>query len=349
MKSEPSIPAEGAALLAYPEGWFQVAYSADVARGQVVRLHYFGRELVLFRTESGAIQVLDAYCAHLGAHLGVGGKVIGEHLRCPFHAWEYGADGRCKKIPYSPQIPQAAAVATWPTKENSGLVLVWHSSVGNPPLWDAPELPEYGDPAWEGYIRYDWTINTSAQEICENAVDISHIPAVHGGNRPEEEIRAVNFGIPPFTVNFERHIFDCDFSIDPKSDTYHRARYYGLGLSISRSAGRGAKLFWTSRTPVEPDKIEVRYSMLTASSAPGDPTGAISRAAARFTAEEFVKDVPIWNNKIYRPTPLLCKGDGPIGRFRIWAGQFYPSKPTPTQDTERTRTERPAEIQRKSA
>lgn len=48
--------------LDYPEGWFQVAYSTEVADSQVVPLRYFGQELVLFRTQSGAAQVLDAYC-----------------------------------------------------------------------------------------------------------------------------------------------------------------------------------------------------------------------------------------------------------------------------------------------
>ena len=36
-----------------PNGWFQVAYSDELAPGGVVPLHYFGRELVLFRTEGG--------------------------------------------------------------------------------------------------------------------------------------------------------------------------------------------------------------------------------------------------------------------------------------------------------
>ena len=65
-------------------------------------LHYFGRELVLFRTESGEAHAVDAYCAHLGAHLAVGGKVEGEGIRCPFHGWCYdGASGQCTDIPYT--------------------------------------------------------------------------------------------------------------------------------------------------------------------------------------------------------------------------------------------------------
>ena len=86
---------------AYPRGWFQVANPSDLAPGTVEKLHYFGQELVLFRTESGYAHVFDAHCAHLGAHLAVGGVVKDECLRCPFHGWEYDSSGQCVAIPNS--------------------------------------------------------------------------------------------------------------------------------------------------------------------------------------------------------------------------------------------------------
>jgi hypothetical protein len=42
------------------------------------------------------------------------------------------------------------------------------------------------------------------------------------------------------------------------------------------------------------------------------------------------QDFRIWENKKYRPNPILCDGDGPIGEFRRWARQFY-SKTAETQ------------------
>ena len=38
----------------YPTGWYLIARSADVEVGEVMQLRYFGRELILFRNESGA-------------------------------------------------------------------------------------------------------------------------------------------------------------------------------------------------------------------------------------------------------------------------------------------------------
>ncbi len=77
--SEREFGPSGIALSSYrfPTGWFIVGFASDLAAGQVKRMHYFGQELVMFRTESGAVNVLDAYCLHLGANMGVGGTVEG--------------------------------------------------------------------------------------------------------------------------------------------------------------------------------------------------------------------------------------------------------------------------------
>ena len=52
--SEREFGQAGIALSTYrfPTGWFIVAFGSDLAPGQVKRAHYFGEELVLFRTES---------------------------------------------------------------------------------------------------------------------------------------------------------------------------------------------------------------------------------------------------------------------------------------------------------
>ena len=37
-----------------------------------------GEGIAVFRGENGRVYAVDAYCPHLGANLGVGGRVIGE-------------------------------------------------------------------------------------------------------------------------------------------------------------------------------------------------------------------------------------------------------------------------------
>ena len=53
--------------------------------------------MVLFRGKDGVAYALEAYCLHMGAHLGVGGQVVDEKcIECPFHGWLYdGATGHC--------------------------------------------------------------------------------------------------------------------------------------------------------------------------------------------------------------------------------------------------------------
>ena len=43
----------------------------DLDPGEVRALHYFDRDLVLYRAADGTPHVMDAHCPHLGAHLAV--------------------------------------------------------------------------------------------------------------------------------------------------------------------------------------------------------------------------------------------------------------------------------------
>jgi 3-ketosteroid 9alpha-monooxygenase subunit A len=301
----------------YPNGWFVVAYSDEVAPGELKPLRYFGQDLVLFRTVSGQAQVLDAHCVHLGANLGVGGHVVGECIRCPFHAWTYGTDGACVEIPYAARIPRGAHVRSWPTEERSGLVLVWHHHRAAAPMWEPPDLVEHDDPDWVGYHRYCWQVRTHPQDIDENLFDPAHFASVHGNTG----------GMPPAQYTFRDHMVEIilDNHIAVLGvDVHHEIVVFGLGLTRTRSVGGGAKSWWGSNTPIDEEMTDVRFSLMTPKSRQDDPTGALSRKSAEGSAMAFAQDVPIWENKVYRASPLLCDGDGPIGRFRRWAQQFYP-------------------------
>ena len=107
-----------------PNGWYAVAWSKEIEPGGVKRVYAFEKELVVFRTESGKATIFDAYCPHLGAHLGEGGTVVGENLRCPFHHWQFDTGGSCVGIPYAKRVPPKARVGTWPVVECAGMVFV---------------------------------------------------------------------------------------------------------------------------------------------------------------------------------------------------------------------------------
>ncbi|MGB7113858.1 MAG: Rieske (2Fe-2S) protein, partial [Mycobacterium sp.] len=122
-----------------PTGWFQVAWSADLAVGEVVPMRYFGRDLVAFRQLDGVAKVLDAHCQHLGASLAHGGCVVEEGIQCPFHGWVWNGAGRNVRIPYQDRPNKGRRVRSYPVAELNDSILIWHDSEGRDPLWEAPD------------------------------------------------------------------------------------------------------------------------------------------------------------------------------------------------------------------
>ena len=59
----------------YPNGWFALLRSRELKAGATTSVNSLGQNFAIFRDEGGKIYIMDAYCPHLGANLGVGGKV----------------------------------------------------------------------------------------------------------------------------------------------------------------------------------------------------------------------------------------------------------------------------------
>jgi 3-ketosteroid 9alpha-monooxygenase subunit A len=54
-----------------------------VKAGEVKPLRYFSKDLAMWRGEDGKVRMMDAWCKHLGAHMGHGGKVHGNLAGMP--------------------------------------------------------------------------------------------------------------------------------------------------------------------------------------------------------------------------------------------------------------------------
>src|SRR4051794_40150381 len=113
---------DGYPIKGFPRGWFQVAWSAEVAAGEVHRMHYFGRELVAYRGETADLHVMDAHCPHVGAHLGFGGRVEDDCIRCPYHGWKFDSTGKNVEIPLTDRVNRAVELRAWKVHEDHGLV-----------------------------------------------------------------------------------------------------------------------------------------------------------------------------------------------------------------------------------
>lgn len=305
-----------------PDGWFPVAYSDELEPGTVRRATYFARELVLFRTESGQAAVLDAYCPHLGAHLGVGGRVVGETIQCPFHGWQYSAEGDCVKIPYSSQIPSRVCVRSWPVVERNGAVLVWHDTEGRAPRFEIPSFPEWQAADWTAsYERYAWRVRTHPQEVMENAIDWPHFERVHAMTAPEERSEKFKGALFEWTIGASKLVRTLD---NTRDNFLIHSQNWGLGYAWLRYCGMFKTVVFTGLTPIDHETTEIRFGIIGKRDGRSDEqTRAGLKAYMDDQARAIEQDFTIWENKIFQPAPPLCEGDGPVGAFRKWTRQFY--------------------------
>jgi hypothetical protein len=261
--------------------------------------------------------VLDAYCPHLGAHLAEGGRVVGESIRCPFHGWQWDADGSCAAIPYCQRIPPAARTRSWPVIERNRMVFVWHHGEGKPPAWDFPALPELEHPDWSDPRSFELRVPVHSQDMHENNLDPVHFQFVHGMlESPPSEISYAEGG------RFMRvqHTAEHEYPFGTFRTTLIRDSW-GLGLSSVRVDGipGAGLLMYSSTTPVDTCNTHSRWLF------------TVTKNLADVAGEEFIQglstgvmqDMRIWSNKIHRARPLLCEADTYLAEFRKWVRQFY--------------------------
>jgi phenylpropionate dioxygenase-like ring-hydroxylating dioxygenase large terminal subunit len=84
----------------YPNGWYVFGTSEELAPGRLLGRKFMGEQVVVFRSNTGKAYAVEAYCPHLGAHLGYGGSVQGDLLQCPFHGFQFNGMGECVRTGY---------------------------------------------------------------------------------------------------------------------------------------------------------------------------------------------------------------------------------------------------------
>jgi phenylpropionate dioxygenase-like ring-hydroxylating dioxygenase large terminal subunit len=301
-----------------PNGWFTVATAEELKPGETKNVHYFGRDLVIWRErDSGIPHVVDAYCAHLGAHLGVGsgspnshepgpGIVHGDCLQCPFHGWRYDGTGTVVDIPYSEgnRIPAKARVRGYEVREKNALIQAWYHALDEPPKWEVPEVPEFSDPDWSAPVYTERYVDVALQEMAENDVDTVHFLYVHGSSEiPEQETT--------FDGRIKR-------TVDDRGNGAFSRETHQLGFGILRITETLA--FVATSTPIDQDHTHQRWTF-TYRKALGEEMG--HRIIEGFASAGIYQDIPIWEHKRFVANPVLVKGDGRIPEFRRWAKQFY--------------------------
>jgi phenylpropionate dioxygenase-like ring-hydroxylating dioxygenase large terminal subunit len=158
--------------------WYIVMDSGQV-KHKPVGVTRMGEKLVFWRDTQGKVSCLRDKCAHRGVALSKG-KVVHDHLQCPFHGFEYDTTGRCVLIPANGKetpIPPNFRVHQYPTYEAHDFIWIWWGD--NPP--DDLKPPRFFDDLDDsfsyGQVYDPWDAHYS--RVIENQLDVLHLPFVH--------------------------------------------------------------------------------------------------------------------------------------------------------------------------
>jgi 3-ketosteroid 9alpha-monooxygenase subunit A len=322
----------------YARGWHCVGLARNFKDGKPHAIEAFGTKLVVFQGEDGKLNVLDAYCRHMGGDLSQG-TIKGDNVACPFHDWRWAGNGRCVEIPYAKRVPLRARTRAWTTLEQNGQLLVWHDPQGNPPP-DELMIPRV-EGAYSGEWS-NWTWDTiliegsNCREIIDNMVDMAHFYYIH-------------FAFPTYFKNiFEGHIAtqylnsrgrpDVDLKGRSGKGNYSgednvlrsEASYYGPAYMINYlwNDYKGIEVetvLVNCHYPITQNSFMLQYGVIV-KKLPGLDNAQADVVAGKFARSfkyGFLQDVEIWKNKTKIDNPLLCEEDGPVYQLRRWYEQFY--------------------------
>ena len=142
-------------------------------------IHILDEELVIFRDRSGQVGLLELHCSHRGTSLEFG-QIEERGIRCCYHAWLYGVDGKLLETPGEPAestLKDRLYHGAYPTVEHKGLVFAY---MGSPdrrpafPIYDTYDMPGYQQMLAPPQVRpANWL------QIRENVMDPVHLRFLH--------------------------------------------------------------------------------------------------------------------------------------------------------------------------
>jgi 3-ketosteroid 9alpha-monooxygenase subunit A len=304
-----------------PFGWFCVGFPDEFEPGAASAMYYFGKHLVAWRDKQQVLHVQDAFCPHLGAHLGHGGDVDDDCITCPFHGWQFDADGTNVGIPYSERTNRKARLRTYPVVEANGLSFAWyHPDPSVEPMWEVPSLPEFEDQEddWTAVSGTSYEIGTTWQELAENGVDSAHFRYVHD-TATVPELESYETGFPISAMRSSQRFPTPRGVVEGRIDSTS----FGPGLSLIATSGFVDLLNLAATTPIEGDRCVIRFNFRVRTSGDQAVAKGVGSAFAAEVHRQICEDIPIWEHKAHLVRPALADTDGPFMKFRKWCAQFY--------------------------
>jgi len=153
------------------------AWSRELAEKPVART-LLNEPVVMFRTITGAVGALRDVCPHRAVPLSLG-AVVGEHIRCPYHALEFDLAGVCRRNPHVKTAPERMSNRSYAVVERHGMIWVWF---GDASLAHPDQIVDYScfnSPAQfttcTGYLQ----INADYRLVIDNLMDLAHAEYIH--------------------------------------------------------------------------------------------------------------------------------------------------------------------------
>lgn len=307
--------------LVWPRGWYCVAEASDISTDKMFPVTYLDQQLIVFRNRSGAAQVADAYCPHLGAHLASSdGCIENGNIVCPFHKWAWDSEsGRCNSIPYTQTTPPSGVKLTFhPTREVNGQVLMWYCPTGTQPSFEPFENPLLKQDGWLLYHDQTWITTAPYRDMVEQIFDTAHIVQLHRGQEmPDMKgMDRTGYGL------------SIDYEVNPEMTEYGikqmKVDITGLqNISQEFIAETWQTIMMHTFTPIDEERFAHRGRLYLKDLGSEEMNEMIGRPWIERFVSEVDQDYAVLNYKKYVPAPVLCRGDGPIMRFREYASPFF--------------------------
>lgn len=221
--SDTLMPAKTARRGVPPEGdggfsqcWYPLALSDQVPQGTVFGTDFLDGRVVVYRDSDGLAHVQSAYCRHLGADLAQG-DVQGDDIRCAFHHWQYGRDGRCTKIPASPDhIPDHARLFSYPVAEQWGLIWAFN---GEEPTYELPGFPTHDVTELDFTAEPSEVFEVDPYVLLTNSMDFQHLIELHG----------MTLHVQPDDIVMEGNVYEyaCDGEIPNFGEMNQHIKVFG--------------------------------------------------------------------------------------------------------------------------
>ena len=158
--------------------WQPVAALSEMETAWTKRVRLLGEDLVLFRDRQTRFGLIREQCPHRRASF-AHGIPTQEGIRCPYHGWEFSAQGKCLNQPNevdNPSFREKLTTDAYPIQEMGGMLFAY---LGPLP---APLLPKFDGFVEQGTIRMlgSTLLPINWLQIMENSLDPIHTEWLHG-------------------------------------------------------------------------------------------------------------------------------------------------------------------------